>query len=171
MPSPLCPGTCHGPSWPFLISPDTFQSPRPAEGAGPTTFPRADRPNGREATSTRVAPPPAGPVVGLQVNLGGRPTLFEVGDGGFLIGSVPGCDLRLPGTSLAPVICLIARGPLGASLRKLAPVQPLSVNGKTVSSTYLNDGDRLSVAGVELTVSVRRDNHTGSRDDLASRPG
>ena len=40
-----------------------------------------------------------------------------MGDGGFLIGSVPGCDLRLPGTNLAPVICLVARHQNGASLR------------------------------------------------------
>jgi chromosome segregation ATPase len=83
-----------------------------------------------------------------------RPAVYEVGDGGFLIGSVPGCDLRLPGTNLAPVLCLIARQPSGASLRKLAPVQPIAVNGRTVASTYLSDGDRITLGAAELIVRI-----------------
>src|SRR5437764_2125514 len=95
------------------------------------------------------------PSVRLEVRAGtARPTVYEVGDGGFLIGSVPGCDLRLPGANLAPVLCLIARQDGGASLRKLAPVQPISVNGRAVSSTYLADGDRVTLAGVELVVGI-----------------
>jgi hypothetical protein len=72
-------------------------------------------------------PRSSSPVVRLEIRVGnGRPTLYEVGDGGFLIGAVPGCDLRLPGTNLAPVLCLVARHHNGASLRKLAPVQPVT---------------------------------------------
>ncbi|MFO0925644.1 MAG: hypothetical protein U0736_01225 [Gemmataceae bacterium] len=57
-----------------------------------------------------AAPPTSGASVRLEVRMGGaRPAVYEVGDGGFLIGSVPGCDLRVPGTGLPPVICLIAR--------------------------------------------------------------
>ncbi len=85
----------------------------------------------------------------------GRPAVYEVGDGGFLVGSVPGCDLRLPGTNLPPVLCLISRQPSGASLRKLAPVLPISVNGRTVTSTYLSDGDRITLASAELIVRIR----------------
>jgi chromosome segregation ATPase len=95
------------------------------------------------------------PVVRLEVRVGNaRPTVYEVGDGGFLIGSVPGCDLRLPGTNLAPVLALIARHAGGASLRKLAPVQPVLVNGRAVGSTYLDAGDAVTVGGVEIHVSV-----------------
>src|SRR5439155_14409781 len=54
-----------------------------------------------------------------------RPVIYEVSDLGFLIGSVPGCDLRLPGTDLPPVICLITRHAGGAAVRKLVPTQPV----------------------------------------------
>jgi chromosome segregation ATPase len=93
--------------------------------------------------------------VRLEVRAGtGRITAYDVGDGGFLIGTVPGCDVRLPGANLPPVLCLIARTATGASLRRLAPVQPILVNGKAIASTYLNPGDRVSVGGVEVVVSV-----------------
>lgn len=104
------------------------------------------------ASPARPAP---GVHVRLEVRVGNaRPTLYEVGDGGFLIGSVPGCDLRLPGTNLPPVICLIARHANGASLRKLAPVQPVTVNGQAVSATYLADGDRVAIGQLEVSVSL-----------------
>jgi len=100
-----------------------------------------------------LAPSPL-PAVRLEVRAGGgRPTVYEVGDGGFLIGGVPGCDLRLPGGNVAPVVCLVSRHARGASLRKLAPVQPIAVNGRNVSSTYLNNGDRVTVGNVEVAVS------------------
>ncbi len=110
--------------------------------------------------------PSPGPVVRLEVRLGSAPpAVYEVGDGGFLIGGVPGCDLRLPGPSLPPVLCLIARNAAGASLRKLAPVLPISVNGKSVSSTYLDDGDRLGVGPVELLVRIQ---HTTAQTPVAA---
>lgn len=100
---------------------------------------------------------PTGPSVRLEVRLGSaRPAVYEVGDGGFLVGSVPGCDLRLPGTNLAPVLCLIARHSGGASLRKLAPVMPITVNGRAVTATYLDDGDKLAIGQVELVVCITR---------------
>jgi chromosome segregation ATPase len=102
-----------------------------------------------------ASPPSSLPIVRLEVRVGtGRPTVYEVGDGGFLIGSVPGCDLRLPGANLAPVLALIARHSGGASLRKLAPVQPVLVNGRAVGSTYLDAGDAVTVGGAEIHVSV-----------------
>ncbi len=95
------------------------------------------------------------PVVRLEVRSGGgRPTVYEVGDGGFLIGGVPGCDLRLPGGAVAPVVCLISRHARGASLRKLAPVQVVAVNGRPSGSTYLGHGDRVTLGTVEITASV-----------------
>lgn len=96
-----------------------------------------------------------GASVRLEVRVGSaRPAVYEVGDGGFLIGSVPGCDLRLPGVGLPPVICLIARHSGGASLRKLAPVQPIGVNGRSIHSTYLADGDCISVGSIEVIVHL-----------------
>jgi YD repeat-containing protein len=110
-----------------------------------------------------VLAPPTGdvaafplPVVRLEVQGGSghRPTLYEVGEGGFLIGSVPGCDLRLPGANLPPVMGLIVRHAGGAGLRKLAPVQPVAVNGRTVTSTLLNSGDKIAIGPVEIVVHV-----------------
>ena len=111
------------------------------------------------------------PAVRLEVRAGGgRPTVYEVGDGGFLIGGVPGCDLRLPGGNVAPVVCLISRHARGASLRKLAPVQPIAVNGRNVSSTYLNNGDRVTVGTVEVAVTFTPGAGAAGRRRHAGRP-
>jgi hypothetical protein len=100
-------------------------------------------------------PSAALPTVHLEIRAAnGRATVYEVGDGGFLIGSVPGCDLRLPGANLAPVLCLISRHASGASLRKLAPVQPIMLNGRQVASTYLTHGDQVSLGVADLVVSI-----------------
>jgi chromosome segregation ATPase len=74
-------------------------------------------------------------------------------DAGFLIGTVAGCDLRLPG-ALPPVLCLISRRPTEVSFRKLAPTQAILLNGRSSSSGALSDGDRLTVGKVELVVHV-----------------
>jgi len=104
---------------------------------------------------TQPTPPSPTATVRLEVRVGGgAPVVYEVGDGGFLVGSVPGCDLRVPGVNLAPVLCLIARGPGGVTLRRLAPVQAIHVNGKSVAATTLGHGDRVALAGVEMTVAV-----------------
>jgi chromosome segregation ATPase len=85
---------------------------------------------------------------------GSRSTSHEVAGAGFLIGSVPGCDLRLPGASLPPVFCLISRQPGGVSLRKLAPVQPLLLNGQPTAGATLHDGDRVTLGAVDLLVWI-----------------
>jgi chromosome segregation ATPase len=98
---------------------------------------------------------PALPAVRLEVRHGSaRSTSHDVSDVGFLIGSVPGCDLRLPGADLPPVVCLIARHAAGATLRKLVPTQPVLVNGRPVSNGPLADGDRIALGAVELHVHI-----------------
>src|SRR5262249_25095286 len=82
------------------------------------------------------------------------PATFDVPDTGFLVGSVPGCDLRLPGADLPPVLCLITRHAGGVLLRRLAPVQALLVNGRAVSPAALRDGDRVALGAVELYVRI-----------------
>src|SRR5262249_58030193 len=77
------------------------------------------------------------PTVRLEVRTGqGSPTVYEVGDGGFLIGGVPGCDLRLPGEDPLPLSCLINRHVTGVSLRKLAPVPPIALQGRPPYPAY-----------------------------------
>src|SRR5690242_656621 len=55
----------------------------------------------------------------------------------FLVGTVPGCDLRLPGASLPAVCCLLTRRPDGVELRKLAPIGALLVNGRPAGTQPL----------------------------------
>ncbi|MFO0844475.1 MAG: hypothetical protein U0797_19110 [Gemmataceae bacterium] len=103
----------------------------------------------------RTPAPTPGAALRLEVRVGpSRPASYEVGDGGFLVGAVPGCDLRLPGATLPPVVCLIARHAGGASLRKLAAVLPVKVNGRPVASTYLADGDTVQIGPAELVVRL-----------------
>ena len=98
------------------------------------------------------------PGVRVEVRNGSmRPAVYDLTGEEFLIGSVPGCDLRLPGTNLPPVICLIARQPDGVRLRKLAPTLPVLVNGQPISQTAptsLVHGDCISVGAVDIHVMI-----------------
>ena len=88
------------------------------------------------------------PAVSLELHHGSAPpTQYDLHDVSFLIGTVPGCDLRLPGANLPSVVCLLSRHAGGITLRKLAPVHPVLVNGRAVTATALNDGDRVGVVG------------------------
>lgn len=85
------------------------------------------------------------------------PVAFDVVGEEFLIGSVPGCDLRLPGAGLPPNICLIRRGPEGVRLRKLAPALPILLNGSPISpagQAELRHGDIVTIGPVDLHVAV-----------------
>lgn len=86
-----------------------------------------------------------------------RPITFDLTGEEFLIGSVPGCDLRLPGVNLPPNICLIKRGEDGVRLRKLAPTLPILINGSPMSPSgqaLLKHGDVISVGAVDLHVVI-----------------
>jgi hypothetical protein len=83
-----------------------------------------------------------------------RSVVHEVSELGFLIGTVPGCDLRLSGADLPPVICLITRHAGGASLRKLVPTQPVAINGRAATNGPLANGDRVTLGAVELLVQI-----------------
>src|SRR5262249_49149036 len=95
------------------------------------------------------------PVMQLEVRHGtARPLLYTVTDAGFLSGRVAGCDLRLPGVDLPPVICLLARQPGGVGIRKLVPAYPMTVNGQAATTTALADGDRVRLGPVELVLHL-----------------
>src|SRR5262245_36239856 len=111
--------------------------------------------------STQVAgmseahpPSPCLPAVRLTLTGAGRETEYDVPPEGFLIGSVPGCDLRLAGTELPPVICLIARTSEGARLRKLSPTLPIQVNGRNAGNGPLADDDNLTIGSTALRIQV-----------------
>jgi len=95
------------------------------------------------------------PSVRLDVRLSSAaPTSYSVDEQGFLLGSVPGCDLRLSGANLPPVLALITRQGATVSLRKLAPVGHLLLNGQPVSQSALNNNDRLTIGTTEIVVRL-----------------
>jgi hypothetical protein len=95
------------------------------------------------------------PEVRLEVRQGGGPTTtYPIGEGGFLVGTVPGCDLRVSGTDLPPLLGLITRRGGAALVRKLSPTCPVLLNGKPVIAAALGPGDRLGMGPVEAVVQV-----------------
>src|SRR5262245_17113246 len=94
------------------------------------------------------------PQVRLEVRQGGRATSYALDHVDFLIGAVPGCDLRLPGADLPPIVCLLARHPDGLTLRKLAATQLLLLNGKTAKHGELHEGDRLTIGALDIIIHV-----------------
>ncbi len=110
-----------------------------------------------QGTSTAQSPgaPGALPAVRVELRHGSaRPATYDLNDVSFLIGTVPGCDLRLPGAHLPSVICLISRHTRGVTIRKLAPILPIQVNGQAVTTANLSDGDRVTIGPVELRLYV-----------------
>ena len=92
------------------------------------------------------------PTVRLEVHQAGRTVPYWFDQVDFLIGTVPGCDLRVPGAALPAVLCLLARHPGGVHLRRLAATQVLLLNGISVSRADLQDGDRLSLGALDVYV-------------------
>jgi chromosome segregation ATPase len=99
------------------------------------------------------------PRVRIDVRTGsGRAVGYEVGSDEFLIGGAGGCDLRLPGANLPPVICQVTRKPDGVRVRRLTPVLPVLLNGTplpTNTPTAVNSGDALAFAGLDVTVAIQ----------------
>ncbi len=95
------------------------------------------------------------PAVRLELRHGSAPpVVHDVASVSFLVGTVPGCDLRLPGAALPAVCCLLTRRPDGVELRKLAPIGALLVNAKPAGTQRLDDGDRITLGAVELLVRI-----------------
>jgi len=96
------------------------------------------------------------PLVRIEMRQGGsRPVSHDVAGEELLIGSVPGCDLRIPGNNLPPLIAQIIRRPDGIKIRKLAPAQPILLNGQpVVTQAALAHGDVLHIGTVELHIQL-----------------
>src|SRR5689334_20688332 len=94
------------------------------------------------------------PSVILEVRQGAtRSASYPMEGVDFLVGSVLGCDLRVAADA-ASVLCLLARHPLGVTLRKLAPTQAILVNGQPASTRELRDGDRVQIGSIEIQVRI-----------------
>ncbi len=98
------------------------------------------------------------PRVRLDVRAGsGRPVSYEVGSEEFLIGGASGCDLRLPATSLPPVICQLTRKSDAVRVRRLTPALAVLLNGNPLPANtpvLLNGDDKLTLAGIEICISI-----------------
>lgn len=94
------------------------------------------------------------PTVQLDVRQGSRTATYSIEGVDFLIGSVPGCDLRVAAADTPAVLCLLARHPAGVSLRKLAPTQVLLVNNQSITQRELADGDRVQIGSLEIQVHI-----------------
>jgi chromosome segregation ATPase len=100
----------------------------------------------------------------------GRSVFHDVPETGFLIGSVPGCDLRLPGIDLSAALCLVAPSQDGATLRKLLPTQTVLVNGRSVTISALANGDRVGVGPAELVVHITSGTGTKKSGGIGTEP-
>ncbi len=96
------------------------------------------------------------PLVRLEMRHGAaRPSWHDVAGEEFIIGSVAGCDLRIPGTNLPPIVAQVVRRADGLRIRKLAPTQPIFLNGQpVVTQATLAHGDVLQIGHVELHVHL-----------------
>lgn len=93
--------------------------------------------------------------VRLEVRLpGSRTTFHEVTSAEFMIGSVAGCDLVIPGGDLPPVLGVLTRTTDGPRLRKLAPNFRLVLNGKAIHHAPLTDGDHIAIGDAQIIVHV-----------------
>src|ERR1043165_8561973 len=100
------------------------------------------------------------PDVQLEVRQGtSRPVQYTLNEVDFLVGSLPGCDLRVPGTEHASILCLFARHPAGVTLRKLTPSQHILVNGRSATHVELSDGDsiRIGLCDIQIRISPPRE--------------
>src|SRR6516225_7554556 len=121
----------------------------------------------RNATFAEIA---SLPEVRLELRQGkGRTTAYTVSDLGFLIGTAPGCDLRVPGAGLPAVLCLLSRSSSGVTFRKLAPTQAILINGQTVGQAQLNDGDRVTVGAVDLFVHIQQSAVSGQQSAVGNQ--
>jgi chromosome segregation ATPase len=122
----------------------------------------------------RPAPTADAPGVRLDVRVGtGRAVGYQMAADEFLIGGADGCDVRLPGSHLPPLVCRIARTPDGLRLNKLDPAFPVLLNGAPVAGpdpAPVANGDRIAVGPADVTVSVGT-NHLRPRFVPINPPG
>ena len=98
------------------------------------------------------------PAVRFEVRVGrDQPTTLPFARAEFLIGGASGCDLRLTGSHLPPVIGRVAHAADGLTFRKVDPAFPVLLNGVAVTDSgpvLVANGDRLAVGPVDVTVHI-----------------
>jgi hypothetical protein len=85
-----------------------------------------------------------------------------------LVGSAPGCELQLTESDVAAHHCLIAQTADGVLVRDLNASPETLVNGRSVVSAELRDGDVLSIGSCRFEVSCRLPNRAAERALVAA---
>jgi chromosome segregation ATPase len=99
--------------------------------------------------------PPAAPAVRLELRHGSaRSVVYDVTGEEFVLGSAVGCDLRLPGSGLPPLLAVLSRQPDSVRVRKLAAAAPLLLNGQPFQTASLHPDDTLTLGPLTLTVHI-----------------
>lgn len=95
---------------------------------------------------------------GLDVRVGaGRPVRYAFAGPEFKVGGAAGCELRLTGANLPPLVCQITRTPDGLVLRRADPAFPILVNGTPAPADTdipVGHGDRVAVGSADVTVHI-----------------
>lgn len=84
----------------------------------------------------------------------GRPSFYDMTGDEFIVGSTPGCDVRLAGSNLPPIVCILSRHAGGVRIRKIGPTTPLLLNGKSFTSAELNSGDTIELGTMSIGVQI-----------------
>jgi len=75
-------------------------------------------------------------------------------DNSFLVGTVPGCDLRLGGVDLPPLLFQVIHERKTYSIRKLASLSGLTLNGLSFDENPLKTSDIVRLGGWEFVFEI-----------------
>lgn len=103
------------------------------------------------------------PEVRLDVRVGtGRAVGYDLTRGEFLVGGADGCDVRLPGSHLPPVIAQFGRTADGVFVRRLSPALPILLNGAPLAGSdpvWVHSSDRIAIGSADIVVNVNGRGH------------
>lgn len=107
------------------------------------------------------------PTVIVEVQQGNaRANSYPIGEAGFLIGSVPGCDLRIPGANLPPVIAIVSKQATGLMIRKMTPLSVIQKNGVAIGTSPLQSGDVIEIGTMRLRFNVTEGEFSGAASTI-----
>lgn len=73
----------------------------------------------------------------------------------FVIGSEPGCHLRVTSAAISPRHCVLQAGPGGIVIKDLGSTSGTWIDGVRIeSSTSIGDGDELRIGALTLAIRV-----------------
>jgi chromosome segregation ATPase len=103
------------------------------------------------------------PEVRLDVRVGSaRAVGYDLTRGEFLVGGADGCDVKLPGSHLPPVIAQFGRTADAVFVRRLSPAFPILLNGRPLSGSdpvRVHSSDRVAVGSADIVVTVNGKGH------------